>query len=85
MSQSDRIAHHLRKVAGDPAVGEVLWRMRSDDGRVDFTYGDPDRRFFIASATKLYVTTMLTQLLDEGRLDWDAAIAGYLSDLDLTG
>lgn len=85
MSQSDRIGHHIRKVADDPAAGEVLWRMRSDDGRVDFTYGDPDRPFFIASATKLYVTTMLAQLLDEGRLDWDAAIAGYLPDLDLTG
>lgn len=55
--------------------GEILWRARTDDGRVDATVGDPARPFFIASATKLYVTAILAQLREEGALDWDARIA----------
>jgi CubicO group peptidase (beta-lactamase class C family) len=58
--------------------GEVLWRARTDDGRVDVTVGDPTRPFFIASATKLFVTTILAQLRVEGAVDWDAPIAGVL-------
>jgi CubicO group peptidase (beta-lactamase class C family) len=75
----------VRKVDADSKSGEVLWRVRSDDGAVDFTYGDPARRFFIASATKLFVTAILAQLRAEGRVDWDAPIAPYLADLDLAG
>ncbi len=75
----------IRKVDEDPKSGEVLWRMRSDDGRIDLVYGDPIRQFFIASATKLYVTAILAQLRVEGRLAWDAPIASYLPDLDLAG
>jgi CubicO group peptidase (beta-lactamase class C family) len=60
------------------ATGEVLWRVRSDDGRVDVTHGDPDRPFFIASATKLYVTAILAQLRQEGRLSWDDTAARHL-------
>ena len=60
------------------ATGEVLWRVRSDDGRVDVTHGDPDRPFFIASATKLYVTAILAQLRQEGRLSWDDPAARHL-------
>jgi D-alanyl-D-alanine carboxypeptidase len=75
----------VRKVDASPKSGEVLWRMRSDDGALDVTYGNPARRFFIASATKLYVTAILAQLRTEGRLDWDAPVAGYLADLDLAG
>jgi len=73
----------VRKVDADPRSGEVLWQVRSDDGAVDVTYGNPGRRFFIASATKLYVTAVLAQLRAEGRLDWDAPIAPYVPDLDL--
>jgi CubicO group peptidase (beta-lactamase class C family) len=75
----------VRRVDADPKSGEVLWRVRSDDGTVDVTYGDPLRRFFIASATKLFVTAILAQLRVEGRVDWDAPLAGHLPDLDLAG
>lgn len=88
MSEADataRIEALVRKVDADPKSGEVLWRMRSDDGRIDVTYGDPARAFFIASATKLYVSAILAQLHVEGRLEWDAPVASYLPDLDLAG
>ena len=80
---ADRVRDLIRKVDENPASGEVLWRMRSHG--VDVTYGDPSRPFFIASATKLFVTAILAQLREEGRLDWDAPLAGALADLDLTG
>jgi CubicO group peptidase (beta-lactamase class C family) len=84
-SADARIEGLVRKAASDPRAGEVLWRMRADDGRVDLTYGDPCRPFFLASATKLFVTSILAQLRIEGRIDWDAPLAGYLPGLDLAG
>ncbi len=81
----ERITAMIHRVDADPRSGEVLWRMRSDDGRIDLTHGDPARPFFIASATKLFVTAILAQLRDEGRVRWDAPLATYLPDLDLTG
>lgn len=84
-SAAERITAMIRKVDADRRSGEVLWRMRSDDGRIDVTYGDPARPFFIASATKLHVTAILAQLRDEGRVDWDAPLVTYLPALDLTG
>lgn len=80
-----KILREIQKVASSGRSGEVLWRMRSDDGTVDVTYGDADRPFFIASATKLYVTAILAQLHAEGRLQWGSPIAEYVPALDLTG
>jgi D-alanyl-D-alanine carboxypeptidase len=80
-----RIHDLVAKTDRDKRTGEVLWRVRTDDGAIDLTYSDPDRQFFIASATKLYVTAILAQLRVEGRLSWDAPIAGLLPDLDLAG
>lgn len=81
----ERIRHRVERAAADPRTGEVLWRVRSADGVVAVVHGDLDRPFFLASATKLFVTVILAQLRTEGRLDWDSSIAGHLSDLDLRG
>jgi len=81
----DKILREVGKVASEGRAGEVLWPMRSDNGALDVTYGDANRPFFIASATKLYVTAILAQLHAEGLLRWDSPIAAYLPDLDLTG
>lgn len=75
----------VEKAAADRRTGEVLWRVRSDAGELDVTYGDPARPFFLASATKLATSAILAQLRVEGRVDWDAPIAPLLPDLDLTG
>lgn len=86
MSSADaKIVALLEATDAKPITGEVLWRMRSDDGRIDVTYGDQHRPFFIASATKLFVTAILAQLRTEGTLNWDQPIASYLPDLDLSG
>jgi D-alanyl-D-alanine carboxypeptidase len=66
------------------STGEVLWHVKSDDGAVNFAHGDLDRQFFIASATKLFVTAIMAQLRVESRVDWDLPIANYLPHLNLS-
>ena len=85
MDTEARIRREIDRVAASDRSGDVLWRLRSDDGAVDVTHGDPNRPFYIASATKLYVTAILAQLQDEDRLQWAAPIGDYLPHLDLSG
>lgn len=82
---TQRILDAVRAADRSRRTGEVLWRMRSLDGAVDVTSGDPARPFFIASATKVFVTAILAQLRAERLVDWDAPLAGYVPHLDLTG
>ncbi|UTT63260.1 serine hydrolase domain-containing protein [Microcella humidisoli] len=83
-TREQRIHRLIEKSAADRRTGEVLWRVVSPDG-LDVVHGDLDRPFFVASVSKLFTVVCLAQLRDEGKLDWDAPIAGYLPDLDLTG
>lgn len=85
MTTHQAITKLVSRVDANPKSGEVLWRVRSDDGSIDATYGDPDRQFFIASATKLYVTAIMCQFIGEGRLTFDTHLAELLPDLDLRG
>jgi CubicO group peptidase (beta-lactamase class C family) len=85
MRRHEVIRDLLDAAATDRRTGEVLWRMRTDDGQLDLTYGNAHRPFFVASCTKLFVTAILAQLRSERRLDWDAPLAGYMPDRDLTG
>lgn len=73
------------RTANGGRAGEVLWRVRSADGSVDAVYGDPDRQFFLASATKLFVTAILAQMCEEGRVSWSEPLAAHLPDIDLGG
>jgi CubicO group peptidase (beta-lactamase class C family) len=82
---ADHVRRAVDKAAADRRTGDVLWRVRSDDGELDVTYGDPARPFFLASATKLATSAILAQLRVEGRVDWDEPVAPLLPDLDLTG
>ncbi len=82
--REQRIRRLIEKSAADRRTGEVLWRVVGQ-GELDVAHGDLDRPFFVASVSKLFTVVCLAQLRLEGRLDWDAPIAGYLPDLDLTG
>jgi len=83
-TREQRIHRLIEKSAADRRTGEVLWRVVGADG-LDVVHGDLDRPFFIASVSKLFTVVCLAQLRGEGLLDWDAPIAGYLPDLDLSG
>jgi D-alanyl-D-alanine carboxypeptidase len=88
-TREQRIRRLIERSERDRRTGEVLWRVvaPATDGQseLDVVRGDLDRPFFIASVSKLFTVVCLAQLRDEGRLDWDAPIAGYLPDLDLGG
>lgn len=88
-TREQRIRRLITRAQGDRRTGEVLWRVvapgRQGEHALDIVHGDPDRPYFVASVSKLFTTVCLAQLRDEGRLDWDAPIAGYLPDLDLSG
>ena len=84
-TREQRIHRLIEKSAADRRTGEVLWRVVTPDASLDVSHGDLDRPFFVASVSKLFTVVCLAQLRTEGRLDWDAAIAGYLPQLDLTG
>ena len=98
-TREQRIQSLIEKSAADSRTGEVLWRVvgptaangtngtsrTNGTPALDVVHGDLDRPFFVASVSKLFTVVCLAQLRAEGRLDWDAPIAGYLPDLDLTG
>lgn len=88
-TREQRIRRQIEKSAADRRTGEVLWRVvapgQNGEPDLDVVHGDLDRPFFVASVSKLFTVVCLAQLRDEGRLDWDAPIAGYLPDLDLSG
>lgn len=71
---------------------------RRDTNAVRFTLASPSRdwkwewsskgsaaQYFIASTTKLYVTTLIMQLRSEARLDLDAPVATYLNPAIMSG
>lgn len=65
-------------------LGEVQLAMESGDRSLVYRSSPQPRPYFIASATKLYVTALLARLRDQGRVDWDAPMANYLPNLDLS-
>ena len=81
---SEEISLTLSKFDELTSTGELLWYVGSDDGRVQVEYGDQNKPFFIASATKLFVTAILSQLRAENAIDWDSPISRYLPRLDLS-
>lgn len=88
-NREQRIRRLIAKTDADHRTGELLWRVvapaAGDKPALDVHHGDLDRPFFIASVSKLFTTVCIAQLRDEGRLDWDAPIAEFLPDLDLSG
>ena len=75
-----------------------LYDQRDDTNCVRFALSSPSRnwywqwlcpgspaQFFIASATKLYVTAVVMQLRDEGKVDLDAPAAKYLDPSVMAG
>lgn len=62
--------------------GSTLYR--ESFGAAERTFGAPIEaatRFPVASITKLFVSTLVLQLVDEGRVGLDAAIGAYVDDL----
>ena len=67
----------------------VLLGVQSGDCRVSFEgaagKATADQPFFMASITKMFVSTVLAQLVDEGRVRLEDRVAPHLSPIDLSG
>jgi D-alanyl-D-alanine carboxypeptidase len=88
MTQDERFARldrSLERLCSRGKAGEVLLAVESADGQRSYRFGDGQRPFFIASATKLYVTALMARLRERGRVDWDAPFVRYLPALDTRG
>ena len=76
--------------ARTPVPGVVV-TLHTDDGQTTWTAGvgspgesrpmRPSNRFRVASITKLFVATVVMQLVEEGRLDLNAAAGAHLEGL----
>lgn len=55
------------------------------DASRQFRRGPADRPFFLASATKLYVTAILCRLRARGLVDWDVPFQRFVPGLDTRG
>ena len=83
-SYDEKIEKTLRKFESLKSTGEILWSVKSDDKTIGVKYGEQHKQFFIASATKLFVTAILSQLRSERVIDWDLPIHYYLPEIDLS-
>jgi D-alanyl-D-alanine carboxypeptidase len=79
----------MSKIAGNKQIQSACLCIGSGDGNVSWTGAtgnmQDDSRYFIASVTKLYVTAVVMQLIDEERFTLDDKISEYLPELNLEG
>jgi len=67
-------------VRGDDVVLLETLGIRNPEGKKPVT---PDTQFYIASCTKTYTATVITQLAEAGKLDLDAPVKRYLPRFQL--
>jgi len=72
------LTHTAERFAHRSDVGELLFKIESNDSSFNWHYGNLEKPFFIASATKLYTTALLAQLRQNRLIDWDKPVAQYL-------
>ncbi|GAA1631136.1 serine hydrolase domain-containing protein [Georgenia ruanii] len=75
-----RLTVLLDKYAARPDTGTVRLALARPSTGLEWTYGEPDGQYFIASITKLFTTAVVMQLVDDGQVDLDAALPVYLPD-----
>ena len=68
-------------VGGDRS-GEVVYAAEGDvQGAA--TEGDADQIYCIGSVSKVYVTTAVMQLVEQGKVDLDAPVTDYIDDFKM--
>ncbi|WP_459549385.1 serine hydrolase domain-containing protein [Nocardia sp. X0981] len=86
----DQVTTGITAAAARLADSDIVLRVSDHDGRRDIVAAGsgvdqdaepgPATRFRIGSITKTFVATVVLQLVDEGRIELDAPIAGQLPD-----
>ncbi|KAE8764196.1 serine hydrolase domain-containing protein [Georgenia thermotolerans] len=75
----------LGKYAARPDTGTVRLALTRPSTGLEWTYGDPDGQYFVASITKLFTTAVVLQLVDDGQVELDATLPAYLPDDVVSG
>lgn len=83
VSSYNRVRH---VVLGAAAIdGSWEWSNAAGEANPDGTPIAPDTPWFLASVTKLYIASVVLRLHEQGLIDLDAPIPGYLPDELKTG
>lgn len=75
-----RLEQLLAKFDARPDTSAVQFAVASPSRNWSWSWPASPAPFFIASTTKLFVTAILGQLRNEGRIDFDEPVAPYLPD-----
>lgn len=86
---NDQLQKLIYKEIGKPHTYSVLLGVQSGDGKLSFQgaagEASPTSPFFVASIAKIFTTTAIMQLVDEGKVHLGDHIEKYLSHLPLDG
>ncbi len=81
-ARTNKSVHELAMVAQNGKTGEEA---SGFSGRLNGQDIGPDTPYFLASATKLFVTALIMQLVDKGRLELNAPITTFFAPGRLDG
>lgn len=89
LPETDKIQQLIDKMAQKPAfpgLSVSVYRIKDGFG-FDGSVGNlaNNHPFFIASATKLYITCLILQLVEEGKLQLDSLVSNLLPAQDIQG
>ncbi len=83
------LEHAFEAISSKKGVSSAVFRVENGDGSFFWSksYGEmhEDDRYFIASVTKLYITTIILMLVNQGKLKLQDPIRKYLPDDMITG
>ena len=93
---AEQLQHLVERVASKQRFGHVILGVERGDGSFGWRGGagvanadgapvTPETPFFLASVTKLYIAAVVLQLHEEGSIDLDAPISGYLGHERIAG
>jgi D-alanyl-D-alanine carboxypeptidase len=72
------------KIVDNKRVFSAVLRVENEDGSLSYSGAagrmEPESRYFIASVTKMYITAVVMQLVEEGRIQLDDRICKYLPE-----
>lgn len=88
---AERLQRLVDRIASKPRFGHAIVGVERGDGSSRWTHAagianadgepmTPETPFYIASVNKLFIATLVLQLLEEGKVDLGAPISEYLGD-----
>jgi D-alanyl-D-alanine carboxypeptidase len=84
MINSETLSHLLNKMVDNKNIFSTVMKVENREGDISWSGAaggmHVDRRFFIASVTKLYITAIVMKLIEESKITLNDKISKYLPD-----